>query len=130
MNKKIEIAQIYFESLAIGDIPTLFGLFSENVVWHQPGNNKFSGVKKGVEAISQMIVGMMELSNGTLKVEKAANFMENENLVVTPIIFSATKGDSSIKMSGIDIFKIEKDKIVEVWLFSDDQIEEDNFWGK
>ena len=130
MNKKIEIAQIYFESLAIGDIPTLFGLFSENVVWHQPGNNKFSGVKKGVEAISQMIVGMMELSSGTLKVEKAANFMENENLVVTPIIFSATKGDSSIKMAGIDIFKIEKGKIVEVWLFSDDQIEEDNFWGK
>ena len=129
MSKKQEIVQTYFEALAKGDIPTLFGLFSEKVVWHQPGENKFSGEKKGVDAIGQMIGGMMESSQGTLKVEKAGNVMENNNLVLTPIQFSAGKNGLNIKMSGNDVFRIEGDKIEEVWLFSQNQTEEDNFWG-
>ena len=32
-------------------------------------------------------------------------------------------------MPGIDLFKVEAGKIIEIWLFSDDQEAEDAFWG-
>ncbi|MER9316256.1 ester cyclase [Mesorhizobium sp. M0659] len=32
-------------------------------------------------------------------------------------------------MSGIDVLRIEAGKIREVWLFSEDQAQEDAFWG-
>jgi len=33
-----------------------------------------------------------------------------------------------MKMKGIDLFKVENNKITEVWLFSDSQTDEDQFW--
>lgn len=32
-------------------------------------------------------------------------------------------------MTGVDLFEVVDEKIVQVWLFSEDQVVEDAFWG-
>jgi len=129
MNAK-RIAEIYFESLANGDTATLFSLFAHDVKWHQPGNHKFSGIKNGADAVGGMIGEMMQAAAGSLLIKRNGELMENGNLVAAPIRFSAVKGTQSMDMAGTDLFKVEEDKITEVWLFSEDQQKEDDFWGK
>lgn len=125
-----EVVIAYGEALGKGDVPTAFSYFSENVQWHQPGNNQFSGLKKGADEIGQMIGGMMEVSKGTFALTPNGNLMVNGELVAMPLRFRGTIDDRKMDMAGIDLFKVENGKITEVWLFSDDQEAEDTFWGK
>ncbi|CZF82772.1 nuclear transport factor 2 family protein [Grimontia marina] len=123
----------YFTSLAQGDMGAFASLFSESVVWHQPGGNKFSGSKNGFAAVGEMVGGMMADSQGSLVVKPDGAPMANDDLVSAPILFSATKNfdgtEKKVEMTGSDLFKIKNGKIVEVWLFSSDQDAEDAFWG-
>ena len=128
--KNKQIVETYFSALAAGDIPTVFSLFLEDAVWHQPGENKFSGEQLGLKAIGKMIGGMMEDSQGSLKVIKAGEAMVNGNYVNVPITFNAAKANATLDMKGSDLFRLENGKIAEVWLFSENQTGEDKFWGQ
>ena len=41
------VAADYFDALSRGDVPAAMGLLSADVVWHQPGNHRFSGHHAG-----------------------------------------------------------------------------------
>ena len=43
------VAANYFDALARGDVPTAMAQLSAEMVWHQPGVNRFSGDHHGVE---------------------------------------------------------------------------------
>ncbi|WP_440881465.1 nuclear transport factor 2 family protein [Tenacibaculum sp. C7A-26P2] len=125
-----EVVIAYAEALGKGDIPTAFSYFSNEIKWHQPGSNKFSGTKNGPNGVGEMFSQMMDISKGTFALKPNGNIMENNDLVVMPVRFSGEIENRKIDMAGIDLFKVVDGKVTEVWLFSDDQVVEDNFWGK
>jgi limonene-1,2-epoxide hydrolase len=125
-----EVVEAYSSALAQGDIPKAFSFFSPDAKWHQPGNNKFSGTKTGLEEIGKMLSEMMGATQGTLAIKPASAMMVNGNLISCPIQFSAKSGSKSVDMSGNDLYEVVNGKIVQVWLFSEDQPKEDEFWGK
>ena len=77
-----------------------------------------------------MLSGMMEVTQGTFSLTPTDNLMINGNMAALPVHFIGKIEDRSMDMGGVDLFKIEDDKIIEVWLFSNDQALEDEFWGK
>jgi hypothetical protein len=125
-----EVVEAYSIALGKGDIPTAFSYFSTNAKWHQPGNNKFSGTQNGLEAIGKMLSDMMGATQGSLVVKPTSQLMTNGTFVSSPIQFSAKSGDKTIEMNGNDLFEVIDSKIVQVWLFSEDQYIEDEFWGQ
>ena len=124
-----EVVEAYSIALSKGDVPTAFSHFSPNAKWHQPGNNKFSGTQTGLEAIGKMLSEMMAVTQGSLAIKPAGAMMVNGNFVSCPVRFSAKSGDKSVEMHGNAPKKVDKAKIVQVWLFSEDQITEDLFWN-
>jgi hypothetical protein len=59
------------------------------------------------------------------------------NKIVTHIViyckgyrnkFNAKNGVKTVEMNGIDLYEVAEGKIVQVWLFSEDQTGEDEFW--
>ena len=125
-----EVVEAYSLALSKGDIPTAFSFFSPNAKWHQPGSNKFSGTKSGLEEIGKTLSEMMGVTQGTLVIKPASVMMVNGNFVSCPIQFSAKSGNKSVDMAGNDLYEVVNGKIVQVWLFSEDQLKEDEFWGK
>ena len=125
-----KVVESYFEALAKGDIQTAFSFFAEDAKWHQPGKNKFSGQKNNPDQIGQMLGQMTKDVAGSLIVKPNGPLMVSGELVASPVRFSATKESKSIDMNGVDLFEVKNEKIARVWLFSEDQIEEDEFWGK
>ena len=124
-----EVVEAYSIALSNGDVPTAFSHFSPNAKWHQPGNNKFSGTQTGLEAIGKMLSEMMAVTQGSLAIKPAGAMMVNGNFVSCPVRFSAKSGDKSVEMDGNDLYEVVDGKIVQVWLFSEDQIAEDLFWN-
>ena len=123
-----EVVASYSLALSKGDIPTAFSYFSPDAKWHQPGNNKFSGTKTGLEAIGKMLGDMMEATQDSLVIKPSGAMMVNGNFVSCPIRFSAKSGAKTVDMNGSDLYEVADGKIVQVWLFSEDQPVEDEFW--
>lgn len=124
-----EIIKNYFDALAKGDVEKAFSFFSVDVKWHQPGNNQYSGTKNGTSEIGAMIGQMMATTQGSFSVKPINNSMSNKDFVLVPVHFSGEKDEKKpLNMNGIDMFEVKNEKITQVWLFSDDQQTEDEFW--
>ncbi len=123
-----KVVEAYSIALSQGDIQTAFSHFSPEAKWHQPGNNKFSGTKTGLEAIGKMLTDMVGATQGSLAIKPTGAMMVNGNFVSCPVRFSAKNGDKTIDMNGNDLYEVVDNKIVQVWLFSEDQPVEDEFW--
>jgi hypothetical protein len=124
-----EVVEAYSVALSKGDIKTAFSYFIPNTKWHQPGNNKFSGTKSGLDAIGKMLSDMMAVTQGSLIIRPTSPMMVNGNFVSCPVRFTAKTDSKTVDMSGSDLYKVVDGKIVEVWLFSEDQPMEDEFWN-
>ena len=119
----------YFDAFGRGDVPAAMALLSPDVVWHQPGSNRFSGDHTGINGVGLLLGGMMETSQGTFQLAVTGPAMVNGEFVAVPVRFSGKRADVSMDMSGVDLLTIRDGKIVEVRLFSSDGAAEDVFWG-
>ena len=124
-----EVVEAYSIALSKGDIPTAFSYFSPNAKWHQPGNSKFSGTQAGLKAIGKMLGDMMGATQGSLAIKPTGAMMVNGNFVSCPVRFSAKSGEKTVDMKGNDLYEVVDGKIVQLWLFSEDQVAEDAFWN-
>ena len=126
----IDIAKIYIKAIQTGDQATLGSLISPDVIWHQPGTNRFSGTHKGMAAVGPMLGAMMEVSKGTFAITRADHYMANGDWVAITIEFAGEAHGLKMNQAGVDLIRIQGDKIGEVKLFSSDQAQEDAFWGQ
>jgi len=126
----IEIAKTYIKAAQAGDQALLASVISPEVVWHQPGNNQFSGTHRGIANVGAMLGRMMEVSQGTFMLSNASHFMANGDWVAIQLEFAGQRDGARLAQPGVDLIRIENGKIAEVRLFSSNQDEEDFFWGK
>lgn len=126
----IDIAKDYIRAVQTGDQATLGRIISPDVVWHQPGNNQFSGTHRGMAAVGPMLGRMMEVSNGTFTIANADHFMANGAWVAISLQFAGERKGAKLQQPGIDLIRINNGTIMEVRLFSSDEQQEDAFWGQ
>lgn len=129
MSKNVTIVQSYFNAVAKGDFDTVGSLLADDVIWHQPGKGIQSGTYNGKAALFAHLGNFMQWSNGTFAIDNIEYTTDNGNLVAASIHFKAEKDGKVLSMNGIDLLRIEDDKIKEVWLFSENIDDEDNFWN-
>ena len=125
------VAEQYFSFLEAGNIEGLMNILDDDIIWHQPGKNILSGTHVGKEQVAELFRQFMVNSEGSLRVKKES-IMVNDSLVNATLSFSASRCryfDVTINMKGTDLMRIENGKIKEVYLFSENQDEEDAFWG-
>jgi ketosteroid isomerase-like protein len=126
----IDIAKSYIHAVQTGDQAALASLIAPDIVWHQPGQNRFSGTHRGLPAVVNMIGSMMEASGGTFAITRAVRFMVNGDWVAIEIEFTGQRDGMKLAQPGIDLLRIENGQVVEARLFSSDQDAEDAFWGQ
>lgn len=125
----IDVARRYIQAVQASDQATLGALISPQIVWHQPGNHRFSGTHCGAQAVMCMLGDMMAVSQGTFRITQAHRFMENGPWVAIAIEFEGRHDKALVAQAGIDLVRVEDGRIVEVRLFSSDPAQEDAFWG-
>jgi ketosteroid isomerase-like protein len=125
----LAVAELYGKAVAAKDFAAVASLFTDGIAWHQPGQNRFSGTHVGGAAVSTMLGGQADLTKGTLEIKATGAPMVNGDTFTFPVHFSAKREGAEMSMEGIDVFRVEGDRIAEVWLYSADQRAEDAFWG-
>lgn len=125
----IDVVGRYGAAAAAGDMAALAATLTDDVVWHQPGAYQLSGDHVGPEAVMAHLGRFMELSGGTFALE-TESATESGNLVATTVRFTAQReGAAELDQHGVDVFRVEGDRVAEIWLIGEDQGVEDQFWG-
>lgn len=125
----LAVAGKYLDAVSAKDFATVAGLFAEDIVGHQPGDNRLSGTHRGRAAVNEMLGAMMAISEETLELATTGAPLVNDNMVAVPVQFSAQRDGATLGQDGVDVLRIDVGRIAEVWLFSSDPHAEDTFWG-
>ncbi len=124
----LAVARQYVDAMNAKDFGAVAGMFAEEIVWHQPGGNRHSGDHRGSAAVGQLIGAQMAFTNGTLEIAVTGAPMVNGDAFVIPVHFTAKRNGAGLSMDGVDVLKVDGGKLVEVWLFSANEKDEDAFW--
>ena len=78
------LARRYFEAVSAKEFEVVAGMLAEDIVWHQPGANRFFGTHRASGAVGEMTGGMMAVREGTFELALSAEPMVNGALVAAP----------------------------------------------
>ena len=117
-----------YEAFNKGDMATLRELFTENVVWHIPGNNPLSGEHRGRDAVFAMFARTAELSGGTYRIE-LHDVLANDEHAVALSRATASRQGRQLDSSDVQVYHVSNGKITEAWSLALDQRVTDQFWS-
>jgi ketosteroid isomerase-like protein len=129
VDSTLAVARKYVDAVLAKDFGAIAGLFADDIVWHQPGANRFSGTHRGGAAVDKLLGAMMTISEGTFELSVTGVPMVNADHVAIPVHFAGRRSGTELGQDGVDVLRIDGDRIAEVRLFSSDQDAEDAFWG-
>ncbi|WP_406861860.1 nuclear transport factor 2 family protein [Streptomyces sp. HUAS MG47] len=119
-----------YEAFGRGDMETLADLMTGDCVHHAPGESQMSGHVKGRENILAHFAKLMELTNGTFRVELLDVYPDGRGHVMSVHKWHGDRGDRGIEMKGGLFFTIVGDKMTDVDECVADIDESDAFWGQ
>jgi uncharacterized protein len=117
-----------YESFSKGDLVALEGLFTEDVVWHVPGNNQISGDYVGRDATFGYFGKLMELSGGTFKTQ-LHDILADDGHAVGLHRDVATRDGKTLDTDEALIFHMRDGKVCEAWEAYPDHASFDDFWS-
>ena len=117
-----------YDAFDKGDLDTLRGLFTEDIVFHAAGRSQISGDYRGQDETFGFFGKLVELTGGTFKIERHAVLADDEHGAVLTTI-TAQRDGKSLSINAIDVFHFSGGKISEIWALDTDQYVLDEFFG-
>jgi len=129
--QSMQVVRDFLTAVQQGDQAKLAASLHPNVEWDQPGNNRFSGVKKSSADVFKMVGGMFEASSNSLALTDVKVLTANGNSVACLVHWKAVQPNGGLlDVDNIDVYTVEKGQIVKAKVYSADLAQEDNFWLK
>lgn len=130
-NQAAQTVKTFLTAVQQGDHQTAKALIHPDIQWNQPGNNRFSGLKKSSTAVVQMMGGMIAATANTLNLADIKELTVNGNKAACLVRWKGVQpGGGVLDVNNIDVYTVENGKIVEATVYSEDIAQEDYFWGK
>jgi ketosteroid isomerase-like protein len=107
------------EAFVKGDVATLSAMIADDVVWHAPGSNPYSGTFTGKE---ETMTRMGRLAQeGVVISFDIHDVVGNDEHVVAMVDATVTKGSSSTHGRQVQVFHVRDGKMTEFWGYNEDQ---------
>jgi ketosteroid isomerase-like protein len=110
-----EVMQEYGAAWGRGDPAGAFAFYADDVVMHLPGRSALAGEHRGKAAVVDAILALLARTDG---------------LPVTVVLREvATRGDATLELRRVNVYRIRDGKITDIDIFEADQYEVDAFFG-
>jgi ketosteroid isomerase-like protein len=110
-----------YDAFGRGDLDTIRGHMSPDVVWHVPGRSVLAGDYRGIDAVFGYFDQIFERSGGTFKADLIESGEIAPGLVACLVHLTGDMTAASIDQKVMQLFRREKDRTFEVWNFAQDQ---------
>jgi ketosteroid isomerase-like protein len=116
------------EALNQGDLETFLSLHTDDVVTHIAGRSSLAGDYSGREELAKLFQRQMEMLDGPPQFE-LHDVLANDTHGVVLGNQRVSRGGTTFEDRSVVVFHFEDGKIKEVWVTSDDQFGEQEFWA-
>jgi uncharacterized protein len=111
-----------------GDFTVLDDLFADDLLWHTGGRSQVAGDYRGREAVYGLVSKLMEITEGSFRLDLHAVFADDEHGVAL-VAATASRGSRSITVNEAHVFHLHDGKVVEFWDATTDQYALDELIG-
>ncbi|RFS26618.1 nuclear transport factor 2 family protein [Chitinophaga silvatica] len=127
--QSLSVVTEFIEAVKSLNLEKVGSLLHPEVIWEQPGTNRFSGLKQSSNEVFQMVGGMFEVSQNTMTLAQVKSYAVNNNQVAVSMVWKAERPGAALNSENIDLYTVKNGQIVAVTVFATDIQQENNFWG-
>jgi ketosteroid isomerase-like protein len=127
MHPNAELIQRAYEATSRGDTEAVRAILADDVVWHLPGRNRFSGDHVGKTAVFDVFQRRREYAGPTFNM-KVHDVLANDEHAVDLVSIQGEREGRPIAYRSVGVYNMRDEKIVEAWAFNEDQYAVDEFW--
>ena len=117
-----------YAAFAKGDFDVLTDLFADDIVWHSGGRNQLAGDYRGREAVFGYFARLMEVTDGTFRIDLHAVLADDEHGVALAIV-TASRENKSMTANEADVMHLRDGRVTEFWTTSADPYAMDELIG-
>lgn len=117
-----------YEAFEKGDLDTLRGLFTDDIVWHSPGKGPLAGDYRGIDQVFGLFAKVVELSGGTYR-NDLHDVLANDEHAVALVTARGERAGKTLDSLQSHVFHLTDGKVTEVWLEAGDLYANDEFWS-
>jgi ketosteroid isomerase-like protein len=117
-----------YAAFGSGDLETVFGLFADDVVWHNGGSNQLTGDYRGHDAVMAMFGKLLEVTGGTLQLE-LHDVLANDTHGTVLVTAHAERDGQPIDVREVNVWHLADGKATEFWVFAEDTAELDKMFA-
>ena len=109
------------EAFERGDTEAMRSWFSDDFVWHEPGNNPLSGDYRGADEVFGLFERIASKTDGRFDTHLEDVLATDAHLVVL-LRLRAQVGTKSIDMPRVNVYRVQPDgRVAERWGYVGDQ---------
>lgn len=127
LHPNIELINDFFKAYSTNDVEAIKKIFANDIKWHIPGTHPLSGTKHGVNAVLEYF---QQLNKGHFKAEPIVMGVNDNYVIDCHRNWSNLEGEENLNNMSCLLWKIEKNKIIEVHNFPENQQIVDLFFSK
>jgi ketosteroid isomerase-like protein len=117
-----------YAAFGSGDLETVFGLFADDIVWHNGGSNQLTGDYRGHDAVMAMFGKLLEVTGGTLQLE-LHDVLANDTHGTVLVTAHAERDGQPIDVREVNVWHLADGKATEFWVFAEDTAELDKMFA-
>lgn len=115
-----------YDAFARGDLDTLREIFADDIVYHVPGANPFSGDHRGPEAIFRLFAEDRRASFTS----EIHDVLANDRHAVALTRVRGERDGRTLDDITVHVVHIVDGRITEAWFFPGNQAASDAFWAR
>ena len=124
-----EVMQEYGAAWGRGDPAGAFAFYADDVVMHLPGRSSLAGEHRGKAAVVDAILALLVRTDGLPVTVEVLDRLVSANTVALVLREVATRGDATLELRRVNVYRIRDGKITDIDIFEADQYEVDAFFG-
>jgi uncharacterized protein len=123
-----ELVRRGFEAFIAGDMEWMNEHLDENIVWHVPGNNQFSGAHRGRDAVLAFFANSVAVALPEFDIH---DIVASEDHVVALLNVNWKRNDTGATFQGqaVTVFHVANGQALETWTMNGNQPGLDEFLG-
>jgi uncharacterized protein len=127
-SRNLELVRAGYDAFTRGDLAAVEELFHPDVVWHAQRLGALSDDHKGWPEVLRFFGETMELTRGTFRVAVTDGY-SNPGGVAFMARSQAERDDRVLDDRQMHVYKLDGDRVVEVWQFVGDGRAVDELWS-
>jgi ketosteroid isomerase-like protein len=125
----IDLMRRYSHAMQAGEAATALPFYAEDLILHVPGRSPHAGTFHGQDAVLAYYTRVFRETDGGPEVLGVDDILASDDRAAILVRWRLRRGDRSIDVDRVVIYRIADERIAEIWVRDFDQYAYDEFFA-